>query len=58
MSGTETVLHNFGVAPDGSYPGGSLLAVNGTLYGTTEKGGPPNIKHGGSNLGSVFKVSP
>jgi len=58
MSGTETVLHNFGVTPDGSDPGGSLLAVNGALYGTTEKGGPPNIKHGGTNLGSVFKVSP
>jgi uncharacterized repeat protein (TIGR03803 family) len=57
-SGKESVLHNFRNTPDGSYPGGSLLAVNGTLYGTTEDGGRPNVKHSVTNLGSVFEVSP
>ena len=50
-SGKETVLHNFNVVPDGAQPAGSLLAVNGTLYGTTEVGGS-------SNAGTIFKVSP
>ena len=42
-SGTETVLHNFtGGGNDGEYPLAGLVAVNGTLYGTTYEGGSPN----------------
>jgi uncharacterized repeat protein (TIGR03803 family) len=41
----ETVLHSFGVAPDGSGAFGGLLlnAAAGTLYGTTEQGGMYSI---------------
>lgn len=43
------VLHSFGGVPDGLSPESSLLAVNGTLYGTTY--------HGGAyNNGSVFTI--
>ena len=50
-SGKETVLHNFaGGGNDGAYPVAGLTNVNGTLYGTTEGGGP-------NNLGTVFKMA-
>jgi uncharacterized repeat protein (TIGR03803 family) len=32
-------LHDFSGTPDGSFPLGGLVAVNGTLYGTTSVGG-------------------
>jgi uncharacterized repeat protein (TIGR03803 family) len=53
-SDAETVLYNFcpGQFPctDGSYPLGALiLDTNGSLYGTTNKGGS-------ANLGTVFRV--
>jgi uncharacterized repeat protein (TIGR03803 family) len=38
-SGTENVLYNFRGEPDGAAPVGSLLDVNGVLYGTTSSGG-------------------
>jgi len=48
--GKETVLHNFGDAPDGSYPLGSLwLDKRDNLYGTT----PNGADYG---LGTVFKI--
>ncbi len=49
---TYTVLYTFGsLATDGSNPyGGLLLASDGKLYGTTEKG------HNGTGLGTVFRV--
>jgi uncharacterized repeat protein (TIGR03803 family) len=37
-SGSESVLHNFGCAPDGSGPQG-LVDVGGTIYGATNGGG-------------------
>ena len=52
-SGAESVLHSFGPegsGPDGSYPYAGLIDVNGTLYGTTNGGGP-------INYGTVFQVS-
>lgn len=51
--GTEKVLHSFGVSPDGVYPSGLLVDVNGVLYGTTTEGG------GGScGCGTVFSIDP
>jgi len=50
-SGSETVLHSFAGAPDGSTPhGGLILDHKGNLYGTTDDGGT-------SNAGTVFEIS-
>jgi uncharacterized repeat protein (TIGR03803 family) len=51
LSGAESVLYRFKLAPDGQYPESGLIDVNGTLYGTTQFGGT-------KGLGSVFKISP
>lgn len=52
---TETVVHPFctePTCPDGSYPtAGLLLDGNGTLYGTTEVGGPSG------NGGVLFRIT-
>ena len=50
---TFTVLHTFGtIATDGSEPrAGLLLASDGKLYGTTERG------HNGTGQGTVFRVN-
>jgi uncharacterized repeat protein (TIGR03803 family) len=34
-----SVIHNFGGSPDGAYPWGGIIEVNGTLYGVTTGGG-------------------
>jgi uncharacterized repeat protein (TIGR03803 family) len=49
-SGNETVLHSFGSGTDGSDPMGALVALRGTLYGTTNAGGA-------HNLGTVFSIT-
>ena len=51
-SGQPTVLHTFGVAPDGSTPLAGLTNVHGTLYGTTSAGGGP------ANAGTVYRITP
>jgi uncharacterized repeat protein (TIGR03803 family) len=49
---TPTVLHSFGIEPDGSEPAAALIIdANGNLYGTTGIGGT----HGG---GIVFEITP
>lgn len=48
--GTETVLHAFKGAADGSYPVGSLINIGDKLYGVTETGGA-------YGLGTVFSLS-
>ena len=47
----ERVLHSFGAANDGRHPEAALLAVNGTLYGTTDNGGV-------ANRGTIFALTP
>jgi uncharacterized repeat protein (TIGR03803 family) len=49
-SGTETVMHHFGLAPDGANPYASLIDVGGKLYGTTAGGGK-------YSLGTVFTIT-
>ncbi len=49
-SGGETVLYNFKGHRDGANPAAPLIAVNGTLYGTTQDGGF-------SSGGTVFKTT-
>ena len=34
-SGSYTVIHRFSGSPDGAYPWGNLVNVNGTVFGTT-----------------------
>ena len=48
-TGRERILHNFTGQPDGSAPDADLVAVHGTLYGTTASGGA-------NDLGSVFRI--
>jgi uncharacterized repeat protein (TIGR03803 family) len=52
-AGTEKVLYSFGTngGSDGSQPSSALTDVQGTLYGTTVRGG----SHG--NVGTVFSVT-
>lgn len=51
-SWTETILHAFGAAGDGSFPAARItLDKTGALYGTTEGGGA-------DNLGTVWKITP
>ncbi|HEV3091553.1 MAG TPA: choice-of-anchor tandem repeat GloVer-containing protein [Candidatus Cybelea sp.] len=45
------VVYNFQGTPDGGYPLGSLLALDGVLYGTTSS-------YGAHNRGTVFSVTP
>jgi uncharacterized repeat protein (TIGR03803 family) len=50
--GKETVLYSFkGGSSDGRNPAGALLAVKGTLFGTTTQGGS-------SDDGTVFSIKP
>jgi uncharacterized repeat protein (TIGR03803 family) len=58
-TGTEKVVHAFCPYPcgDGSEPHGSLVAVNGTLYGTTLYGGNGNgCDDMGQGCGTVFAL--
>jgi uncharacterized repeat protein (TIGR03803 family) len=48
--GTEKVLHSFGKGTDGRFAGARLTEVNGTLYGTTIRGGR-------YYLGTVFSIT-
>ncbi len=55
-TGTETVLHSFGgTTGDGAYPYAGLTNINGTLYGTTTKGGHSSY---GCGCGTVYSVTP
>lgn len=55
-TGAETVVHSFtGYPSDGSTPYAGLIAVNGTLYGTTSGGG---ANCGSTGCGAVFSVDP
>ena len=46
---TENVVHSFGSGTDGQYAAANLINANGTLYGTTERGGA-------SGNGAVFAI--
>jgi uncharacterized repeat protein (TIGR03803 family) len=50
-SGSETVLHSFGLRGDGKHPSGPLTYANGKLYGVTEHGGA-------HDCGTVFEIGP
>ena len=51
-SGAKRLIYSFAGSPgDGKSPMATLLAYNGTLYGTTESGGA-------NNVGTVFSIKP
>jgi uncharacterized repeat protein (TIGR03803 family) len=54
-SGVEKVLHRFASGSDGAEPSGELIAINGTLYGTTGVGGGGACARG---CGTVYSVTP
>lgn len=59
LSGQERVLHGFNGSPDGGGPSDDLIAVNGTLYGTTYHGGFARGQCGRVHgCGVVFAVTP
>jgi len=53
-TGAEKVLHAFAGGTDGAFPGGSVIDVHGTLYGTTGAGGSTGC--GGYGCGTVFAL--
>src|SRR5579863_6600074 len=54
QTGSFTVLHSFGEAPDGASPyGGLILDSAGNLYGTKSQGGSLDC-----GCGAVFKLDP
>lgn len=55
-NGAEKVLYRFADPSDGHQPSASLLAVNGTLYGTTAYGGSGCYRHCLGN-GTVYSVT-
>ena len=57
-SGNEHVLYSFADTPDGTYPVAGLVALSGSLYGTTYYGGTEcNKETYGLGCGTVFEVS-
>jgi uncharacterized repeat protein (TIGR03803 family) len=50
------VLHTFHGKTDGAVPFGSLVSINGNIFGTTASGG--NTGCGGFGCGVIYKVSP
>ncbi|HLY01087.1 MAG TPA: choice-of-anchor tandem repeat GloVer-containing protein [Candidatus Cybelea sp.] len=50
-TGSERLLHIFGIGLDGAYPYAGLIALNGKLYGTTQYGGA-------YERGTVFELNP
>lgn len=60
-TGTETVLYAFcgqQYCTDGQFPEGTLIDVNGTLYGTTYRGGQPAGCSPTPGCGTVFSINP
>ncbi len=53
-SGSEHVVYSFKGGSDGATPSGSLIALNGKLYGTTGSGGGSTRCAGG--CGTVFEL--
>ena len=45
-AGEEHVLYSFKAGTDGGYPYGDLVALDGTLYGTTYTGGAKWLGYG------------
>jgi uncharacterized repeat protein (TIGR03803 family) len=58
QAGTLTTLHAFTGYSDGDTPDGTLLFLNGSLYGTTEFGGTTGTTNCADGCGVIFKMNP
>jgi uncharacterized repeat protein (TIGR03803 family) len=58
QAGTLTTLHSFSGLSDGATPLGSLLWLNGSLFGTAEFGGQTDTTNCPDGCGVVFKMNP
>ena len=57
-SGTERIVHYFKDGDhDGAFPLAGVIAVNGTLYGTTSQGGVFGTGCGSFGCGTIFEIS-
>jgi uncharacterized repeat protein (TIGR03803 family) len=58
-TGKEKVLYSFQGGSDGSLPFGSLIDVNGTLYGTTNRGGGNQVgcQPSYAGCGTIYSIS-
>ena len=58
-AGQLTAIYSFKGSPDGSFPFAPVTNVNGTLYGTTAKGGNSGCgaSSAPSGCGTVFKIT-
>lgn len=56
-TGQEAVLHKFGNGDDGSQPDAGVIAVQGTIYGTTGIGGGTPCQSG-KGCGTIFSFAP
>lgn len=57
-TGSEAVLYEFGNHRNGQSPVGSLVDMNGILYGTTTLGGKGEIMCNDAGCGTVFSLHP
>ena len=53
-TGTEKVRYSFTGGPDGAFPNGGLVDVNGTMYGMAEQGG---AGCGSGGCGTIFSLN-
>lgn len=57
-TGKEKVVYSFAGGSDGASPRADLIAVKGTLYGTTYYGGNSGCSVGGVGCGTVYSIAP
>jgi uncharacterized repeat protein (TIGR03803 family) len=57
-TGKEMVLYGFAGGSDGNYPFAPLLAMKGTLYGTTLYGGSGCSSSSSDGCGTVYGITP
>ena len=53
-SGKKHIVYSFDGGADGNAPAASVIALRGTLYGTTEKGGRGSMRDAASYLRSIL----